>query len=334
MNASYAEDISKGPTQLLHDHFARLKGNGRELLILQSNKKFLGEDEEWNIETVFPLAAEDTLLHVVMLGGKDFESIYFNSNPCPLRFRIGILARDTVRRMKLILKIVINVVQTSNDGMFLEAIFASAFCLASRKNGVKGILLPSFFKHFMYHLCNNNIQRNQFNLENTYLISGFEKFVVPFYSAPNVPWPDFLLENVNWNLNCLERTTNTDQIDIKAHLPTKTSDGIAEYIMGESKDHNAGLSKNTIIGILSNIKPEVKLAIIVTRYLVDINFQSEDIKYCISIHGLNDCRIVKLTLRGNSAKFDQVKRMIPGHYNRRQMGAHKRLIVIVEIGHL
>lgn len=198
---------------------------------------------------------------------------------------------------------------------------------------MKGILLPSFFKHFMYHLCNNNIQPDQFNLENTHLISGFETFVVTFYSAPNVPWPDFLLENVNWNLNYLERTSSTDQVDIKAHLPTKTSDGIAEYIMGESKDHNAGLSKNTIMGILSNIKPEVKLAIIVTRYLVNINFQSEDIKDCIKKHGLNDCRIVKLTLKGNSAKFGQVQRMIPGHYNRRQMGAHRRLIVIVEIGH-
>jgi hypothetical protein len=114
----------------------------------------------------------------------------------------------------------------------------------------------------MNHLCNNNIQPDQFNLENSHLISGFETFVVPFYSAPNVPWPDFLLENVNWNLNYSERTTNTDPIDIKAHLPAKTSDGIAEHIMGESKDHNVGLSKNTIMGILSNTKPAVKFAIL------------------------------------------------------------------------
>jgi hypothetical protein len=161
-----------------------------------------------------------------------------------------------------------NVVQPSNDGMFLEAVLSSCVCLASHSNGFSGVTLQQFLSDLIYQIQTNN--QTPVSVINFKGLEFMKDFNVPFLSPPNQNWPDWLYHESLSKLNCkfgnLTRTLNKDKIDLI------TDCGIS----GESKDYGNVLKIDKMKGILQRIPKNSKLHIVFVRKLQDSYFTRKE----------------------------------------------------------
>ena len=85
---------------------------------------------------------------------------------------------------------------------------------------------------------------------------------IPFLSPPNQAWPEFLDKVPSSNFGLLERTKNSDMIDLWVSV------GIA----GESKDYGSKIDLKTMRHILKRVRKDVKLELVFTRKLQNSYF--------------------------------------------------------------
>lgn len=318
-------------TLFIHNHYARLLIK-KKPMILQSNGILCGEDSPWDPETIFPSPSDDLLLHLVMLGGKDYRCIYVDGVPCPFRLRSERFLKDVSGRLWLQESDFSNAIQLSESGMKLEALLASSICLASRQNGLEGILLLDFFRNLMYELYDCELDFSQFKLQGTHWIEGFRSIKIPFYSAPNAEWPDFLLKGIDTVKN-LKRCRNNDRMDVSGELRTINSNGkvSVEYLRGEAKDYNKGLTKDMFLEVLERITKNDKITIVLTTRLQNSDFKGKEFRDFILNNSLQDCRLLKLSTVNTTACFDKIDGIEEDNYSDDQMKQHNRLVIFVEI---
>ncbi|KAI3655353.1 hypothetical protein MP638_007115, partial [Amoeboaphelidium occidentale] len=137
LSIPHIQDYSKGLNLLVTCHFGRVKILDGNLMIVKSDKSVHGETTSWKFETVFPPPKEDILLHLMIMGGKDYRGIYYGQKP----FSFSSIQERV--KYNFFLRGHLNGLFRWNDAKAkntaFEADLTSSICLASRKNGVYGI---------------------------------------------------------------------------------------------------------------------------------------------------------------------------------------------------
>ncbi|KAI3648767.1 hypothetical protein MP228_006621 [Amoeboaphelidium protococcarum] len=257
----------------------------------------------WCPKSAFPSPEDDLLLHLVMLGGLGYKAIYRGSSVCPLRVCLKEMLQDEKVRSSLSLSQLKKASHTVSDDQWLDALMASAICLASRQGGVKGIGLKEFFKHLMYELHPEAITFENLSLDSLNLIEEFAHVVVPFYSAPGAKWPDFILNSKEFNCRNLEYVAGNVIVD---------SHGISNknvYRIYQSSD------VSIVVGAISQTES-------FDCFIKGLNFD------------LSSCKFVKLSQKEDAASFEDFSDQV---YKKGQGGKDggkisKQLVVVIEIG--
>ncbi|KAI3659523.1 hypothetical protein MP638_003343 [Amoeboaphelidium occidentale] len=326
LNVFHVGNADGKSTVFIHHHYGRLQVDDKPL-ILQNNGQLEGEANEWRPVKVFPAPSEDLLLHLVMLGGKGYRSIYKNETPCPFRFRCNDFFNNIDGAMYLQKIDLRNGIQLTEDGMQMEAWLASAICLASRQNGLGGIPLVDFFKNLMYELYDHILDFSNFKLTGLNWVDGFQDIIIPFFSAPNTEWPDFLLNSANTliNMKNLQRCRNSEKMDVSGELGG-TGENV-ERLRGEAKDRKNGLAVSTTLEIFQRIEKKDRITIILTNRAQNSDFETADFEALMNGRSLQDCRFLKLSTVNITASFDRIH---DDYFSDSSMESHKRLIVFVE----
>jgi hypothetical protein len=111
-----------------------------------------------------------------------------------------------------------NSFQKAGEGMFWEAVLASSLIVASRLNGVQGILLKDFIPSVFaqIQLSDELVDFNLGDTENESLKIFMNSFIVPFLSPPNQQWPGFVKDIPNSNFGNLSLTINKGRIELNS----------------------------------------------------------------------------------------------------------------------
>jgi hypothetical protein len=253
-NAHYSlNDWSSQSTPLIHSHFAQLAGTDKNF-ILMNNGRIKESREFWKPCSVFPKVQDDTLLYLLLMGGKDYSAFYTSEhNEVPYaHFLMNV--KDDLGCRSHILNFS-NAVQKTKDGMFLESLLCSTVCLASHSNGIQGICLKDFLTNLVYQVQMDKIDRAQVS------IAGLEQLdqmniTIPFLSPPNQDWPS-VLNIPNSNFGALSRTRNSEKIDLWV------SSGFA----AESKGYGSEIELETMRQILKRVPGQAKVELVFTRKL-------------------------------------------------------------------
>lgn len=329
LNAFHVGNTEEKSSIFIQHHYGRLEVEGKPL-ILQSNGQPKGEFNEWRPVTVFPAPSEDLLLHLMMLGGKGCRGIFINGPACPFRFRCNDILKNIGGEMYLQKMDLRNGMPLTEDGLQKEAWLASAICLASRQNGLSGIPLVDFFKNLMYELYDHMLDFSNFKLTGLNWVDGFTDIIIPFFSAPNAEWPDFLLNTTNTLINVknLQRCRNSEKMDVIGELGG-TGENV-ECLRGEAKDHKNGPAALKTLEILRRIEKKDKITIILTKRAQNSDFETADFEALMNGKSLQDCRFLKLSTVNITTSFDRIYGINDDNCSDNSMESHKRLIVFVE----
>ena len=242
------------PGVFSNSHFANLVEEEDFILQIQSSfltKKGSGQIEKWVPSLSFPNPKEDILLFLCLMGNKGYYPICeFNSmNRIP--FRKSFMAIKELQKMQ---QITFNIHcenphVITNTGLELEAIAVAIVSLCSHYHGLEGITFGMFLSHMLYELECLESSTETVSCENVYY-KGFEEIVIPFLSAPSVPWPVELLES-KYNFCNLRRTLNKERIDF--WTDTFDLDNRKRSISGECKDWSSDLPRTQIENSLVRI---------------------------------------------------------------------------------
>ena len=163
-----------------------------------------------------------------------------------------------------------NIAQSVNSGVRLESFATTCVCAASHANGIKGITFADFLSELCFHIFDvkEDCSRH-FNVKNNGIFSDCstldQKLLVPFYSPPNAKWPESLLKIDGSLFGQLERTINSERIDIKGEaLPAPR---VLDLLVIESKDYSKNLKSNDVIEIVKRVKSGCKIHFVFTRSL-------------------------------------------------------------------
>jgi hypothetical protein len=252
------KDFNEQSTALIHSHYAQL--SGPKNFVLMNDGSFEGCDTIWMPCSIFPKIEDDVLLYLILMGGNDYPAFRLNGNPVSYAYFLLNIKNDIDYRSHIL--DFSNAVQTSNDGMFLESLLCSTVCLSSHSNGVQGIELKSFLINLVFQLQIDKLNPTEVSISGLEKLDNLSTLIIPFLSPPNQAWPNFLDQVPSSNFGLLERTKNSDMIDLWVSV------GIA----GESKDYGSEIDLNTMRQILKRVRKDVKLELVFTRKLQNSYF--------------------------------------------------------------
>ena len=270
-NAHYALgdlDTNFQSSSLIHSHFAQLAGKEKNILLLSDGCAEHNSDTPWVATSYFPKVENDALLYLLLMGGKDYPAFRLASNTTApyAHFLLNVTQSGVFRSHILHYN---NIIQESNDGMFLEALFCATVCAASHSNGIQGIGLKNFIYNLIFQL-QIGIDAKLENVEITDFskLKKIEHLEIPFLSPPNQEWPDYFRDIPNSNFTICKRTLNKNQVDFWAQLDE--SFGMA----GECKDHAVNIDLDVMRRIIQRIPQNAKLELVFTRSLQQSYFKN------------------------------------------------------------
>lgn len=216
--AIYHIQFSKHESQgvFSNSHFANLCDQEPFKLVLGDGLvRVESSTTQWIPTLNFPSPEEDILLFLCLMGNKNYWPICKpgSIDRIPMYQSIdamAILKKNVPFKWKLCS---VNPDARVNTGMDFESFAVAAVVLASHYGGLTGI--P--FKHFMAELL-YEIGFAGTVSEVTCQVDGYEMFeniLVPFFSAPSVPWPEKLLE-MEKNICNLARAVKSESVYFKS----------------------------------------------------------------------------------------------------------------------
>ncbi|TMW61876.1 hypothetical protein Poli38472_010939 [Pythium oligandrum] len=273
--------LANGQYNVIDSHFAQLHDEEPIDLTLSplEDQGLFVDDTLWESCCVFPSPSDDVLLHLAMTGGPQFP---------PLEKAMHNMMKLPSIRQQMYWS---NVDQKTNDGMALEALVSAAVVLASHSGGLGGVAFPDFLGRLLYEL---GVTREATPMDfpvtliNSMHGTGIREVVVPFLSAPNVEWPQWLLEDwkyIGARLDNFRRTVNDDRIDFKID---------SDLISGECKDYSDPVNLKVLKHILERVPERSKIHFVVTRKLQDSYFTQADASEFLTHHGLENARIYRI----------------------------------------
>ena len=252
-------DFNEQSTALIHSHYAQLFGPKN--FVLMNDGCIKGEcDDFWKPCSIFPKIEDDVLLYLIFMGGNGYPAFRLNGNPVPYAYFLLNINNDIDYRSNIL--DFSNAEQPSNDGMFLESLLCSTVCLSSHWNGVEGIQLEPFLINLVFQLQIDKLDPKKISISGLKEMANVLTLKIPFLSPPNQAWPEFLDKGPSSNFGLLERTKNSDMIDLWVSV------GIA----GESKDYGSRIDLKTMRHILKRVRKDVKLELVFTRKLQNSYF--------------------------------------------------------------
>lgn len=75
-----------------------------------------------------------------------------------------------------------------------------------------------------------------------------DRFIVPFLAVPDCTWPDFFTPNDGFNLGTMQRSFNTDRIDLEWQLRSTT--GRPLVATGECKNRAHAPRRHLILNFV------------------------------------------------------------------------------------
>jgi hypothetical protein len=218
LNVVYREhsDDEKTAPHPQFSHFAHLEET--KVIKLDGNLEIGGK--EWKPIARFPTPSEDFLLTACLMGSKDFYPFKYQPYDRLLKLSFRKSAdMFAIHADAPSLKFNdSNGFQKAGVGMFWEAVSASSLIVASRLNGVQGILLkdyiPAVFAQIQ--LSDELVDFTLGALENDSLGIFMNSFKVPFLSPPNRQWPGFVKDIPNSIFGNFSRTISEDKIELNS----------------------------------------------------------------------------------------------------------------------
>lgn len=326
LSLPHCQEYLGGGTTWICCHFARLKMLDGKIMSMGTDGYTYGETEGWIMETVFPSPSEDILLHLMISGGNSYRAIYDNGRPRPWK-AICLDLKEQAR-----LEGACNLFRR-NDAkektIELEADLTSAIFLASRKNGVRGIQVPDFFQNMAYELYRNMIDFGSFVMEGFELLEQFNNITIPFFSAPNVEWPEFIKNGNNWNLANFYRVSGDKKKDMYGIIAKEVKNGEtkSEFIAGQVSYYPDGVDATTFRNMIAKIMPENKITVILANYLKENIYNTRNYEEFIEKQDLDDCKFLLLKIERQSAKLQEMHKFGVG---RDRNSVPSRLCVVVE----
>ncbi|KAI3649759.1 hypothetical protein MP228_005391 [Amoeboaphelidium protococcarum] len=265
MNAFHVSGSQSQFTYLIHKHYGRLMLDN-EPSILLSDGKLAGHPQNiWHSISKFPSPSEDLLLHLVMLGGRNYHSIYCDGVNRPLRAALQSLILDSDARKWLYISDFTNMQQGISNWQWFEALISAAVCLSSRQNGVKGIGLKDFFRLLLQHLHPSATAMDDLRVQNMELLDDFSSIIVPFFTTPGAHWPDLIKNSKDLLCRDFDRTKNIDHIAARGELRRILTDAREEirYLVVEAKRNK---SIEEIQEVLLRIRGDTEVTLLVGTF--------------------------------------------------------------------
>ena len=234
-----------------NSHFANLLEDDEFLLQLKSASLFKkGARKGWSPHLSFPSPNEDILLFLCLMGNKGYYPICKSGTTDRIPFRKSL---NFIKRLGKLQRGTLNLRYENpevphNTGLELEAMSTAIISLCSHYEGLHGIEFGTFLSHVLYELelleslKDVSCQIKGFKL--------FSKIVIPFLSAPSVPWPKELF-SFDYNFCNLRRTLNAERIDFSTS--TFIFENEPRILSGECKDWKKNIPVEEFENILVRI---------------------------------------------------------------------------------
>jgi hypothetical protein len=274
---------------------------------------------DWDPHSLFPAVEDDALLFLAFLGGRYHSAFQSESGiVVPYGFFLLRSLKETTRSSFGV--DYGNSAQSTNDGMFLEAVLASVVCLASHSMGIGGAAFAPFMKSLVYHLqVREDTEATAVQIENIDLFTGMSQFTVPFLTPPNTNWPEFVTKLPGGNFGNLKRTKNSDGVDLGCYSVADKKLGI----YGESKDYSKNLDGATVAGILQKIPMETKLHLVLVKRLQASYFRKATIPDAFVKSHAKDMSVFKLDAQNARTSLEPFHDLLPHDY------AAKRVVIFI-----
>lgn len=244
---------------LVHSHFANISGV-KNLTLDNKGCTTTYPSTEWRPQSVFPEPDKDILLFLILLGGKGWSAF------CSEKFKIQPMGFTVISAYTKSKKSnnfdTNNTAEKTNSGMDLEAMSTAAICLASHCEGLSGCKLSGFLIDLVYELLCQDCDRSSFDLKGLDQFDSFLSTKIPYFSPPNVPWPNFLNGIEGASFGFLSRALKSDMIDIK------TSIGLS----GECKDYSSCLSIEVLKKLIIRVPIDTVFHLVFCRKIQDSYF--------------------------------------------------------------
>jgi hypothetical protein len=252
------ENIAAG---IIHQHFAELDSD--KDFVLMNDGTYNDTKNPWVGDSRFPLIGHDTLLYLLLMGGKDvFAFCDKYHRPLPYgAFFTALRVNSDYNCYSLDTR---NAQQSSNSGMELEALLATIVCLSSHSNGISGIAPKDFIREMVYQLQIGVVNREDVHITEIQSVKWPEA-TIPFLSPPNMAWPKFLRGISNAKFGNLKRVQDTEMVDFLTDCG----------VYGESKDYRNRIDLRTMRSILKRIPDSTKIGIVFTRQLQDTYYSKD-----------------------------------------------------------
>ncbi|KAI3648148.1 hypothetical protein MP228_006002 [Amoeboaphelidium protococcarum] len=334
MNAFHVSVSQSQSTYLIHKHYGRLMLDNEPSILLCDGKLAGHPQNIWHPISKFPSSSEDLLLHLVMLGGKNYHSTYCDGVIRPLRAALQSLILDSDARKWLYISDFTNIQQGISNWQWFEALIAAAVCLSSRQNGVKGFGLKDFFNFLLQHLHPSATTMDHLQVQNMELLDDFSFIIVPFFTTPGTQWPDFIKNSQHLLCRDFDRTKNIDHISARGELRRVLTDGREEtrYLVMKSKCSKSIVSVEEIQEVLLRIRDDIEVTLLVGTSFDSNYFKSKSFALFVSQNAaMCDCKFLKVSLASDTPSFmDLLERfkLTP------QAGYPRRLVVFIEIRQL
>ena len=230
----------------------------------------------WSPSLSFPNPKEDIILFLCLMGNKGYFPICEPNTTNRIPFKQSFMDIKEIRNSEMRS----NYFLDSNEwgdldmrfedpqGFYctrleLEVITTAILSLCSHYEGLDGIEFGAFLSNILYELeCLESSSFSLSCLDNRY--ENFSKMVIPFLSAPSVPWPEELLD-YNYNFCNLKRTLIQDRISFQTDpFPF---DKEKRILSGECAYKSASITFKDIKEILARVPKNSVIHLVFTRQI-------------------------------------------------------------------
>ena len=254
-----------------NSHFANLVEEDEFILQLKSSNLFKKEGgKQWLPDLSFPSPKDDILLFLCLMGNKGYYPICESgtSDRVPFRNSLNFMKRHRKLQRGTLDFRYENPDVPHNTGLELEAMSTAIVSLCSHYEGLEGIEFGKFVSHVLYEL---ELLKSSDTV--SCKVKGyqpFSKIVIPFLSAPSVPWPKELSSFAEYKFCNLRRSLNEDRIDFETDSFSSLN-GKELIMSGECKDLGSKIKTTKLEEILVRIPHNSVI------HLVFVRDMSEDL---------------------------------------------------------
>ena len=247
-----------------NSHFANLVEEDEFILQLKSSNLFKKEGgKQWLPDLSFPSPKEDILLFLCLMGNKGYYPICKSgtSDRVPFRNSLNFMKRDRKLQRGTLDFRYENPDVRHNTGLELEAMSTAIVSLCSHYEGLEGIEFGKFVSHVLYEL---ELLKSSDTV--SCKVKGyqpFSKIVIPFLSAPSVPWPKELSSFAEYRFCNLRRSLNKDRVDFETD--TFTFEPKPRILSGECKDWTKNIPLEEFEKILVRIPQNSVIHLVFVR---------------------------------------------------------------------